>query len=55
VQQAQDRRIVDRRSERLYENGKYWPMLLKMQWPSLLLLALLGAAFVAHLFKYHLH
>jgi serine/threonine-protein kinase len=50
-----ERRIVDRRqsSNHLPVTGRGWLEMLKSQWLSLILIGILGAAFLAHLFIYH--
>jgi serine/threonine-protein kinase len=55
VQEASERRIVDRRQSSTYlpVTGRGWLELLKSQWLSLILIGILGAAFLVHLFIYH--
>ncbi len=50
-----ERRIVDRRqsSNHLPVTRRGWIEMLKSQWLSLILIGILGAAFIAHLFIYH--
>jgi serine/threonine-protein kinase len=55
VQEASERRIVDRRQSSTYlpVTGRGWLELLKSQWLSLILIGILGVAFLVHLFIYH--
>jgi serine/threonine-protein kinase len=48
-----ERRIVDRRS--WGDSGGFsWMGMVRTQWPSWILIAILGAAFIYHLFRFHL-